>query len=318
MIRLNKINSLGLLALICTLFYGCTEFIEPSLTSRTVVIISPANQSESNIYQQTFWWEPQADALGYRLQVVAPKFSNASKFVLDTLIKTDKFTFTLEPGNYEWRVRAENGSSVSSYTTNSLVIHPSSLKEQSVQLSTPTDVYYTSDANISFSWLKLFGASQYRLQIDNQNFADETKLTLNAVSDNTVFLHKLLKEGAYQYRVRAESTSEVSKWSVVRNLVYDVTAPSKPDLVSPANKQTITLPTKLLWNKVTDAEKYELYLYQKDSVTLYNTNYPALLTTNEQTISSGTQGETFVWRTRAIDKAGNKSSFSDYRTFTIQ
>lgn len=308
----------NILVLVATFFLGYSEFIEPSLENRKMVILSPSDQAESGIYQQTFWWERQADALNYRLQIVSPKFDSTSRFILDTLIKSDKFLYTLEPGKYEWRVRAENGSSATSYIAHKFVIYPSSLKDQSIQLLNPESNYYTSDANISFSWLKLYGASQYRIQVDNQSFTDEGKLTLNVLSDNTIFMQKMQKEGSYQFRVRAENASENSKWSAVRNFVYDITPPLQPDLVSPANKQAVALPIKLLWNKVADAEKYELFIYQKDSVTLYNSGYPNVITVNEQILNSGSQGETLVWRIRAIDRAGNRSAFSDYKTFTIQ
>ncbi|MEH3112256.1 fibronectin type III domain-containing protein [Pedobacter terrae] len=215
------------------LLTGCSEFIEPSIENREIAILAPANKLETNSYQQTFWWDPMADALFYRLQIVEPKFDSVSKMVLDTLIKTEKFVYTMDPGKYEWRVRGENGSSASSYSTRSLEIFPSSLKEQSVQLTVPSSGLYFSKPDVRYEWLKLFGAKVYRLQVDNNNFLDENNMTLNITTDNLGFLQTLSKEGTYQFRVRAENSAENSKWSNVRSFTYDATGPERVLLSTP-------------------------------------------------------------------------------------
>src|SRR5215217_1004573 len=118
--KLSNFSSISTLPifylLLIIIFSGCKEFIEPSIAKRYVVQLAPANSSESTQYNQTFWWEPVEDALKYRLQVANPNFDRTQVLVLDTLVETNKFNYTLEPGTYEWRVRAENGSSETAYT----------------------------------------------------------------------------------------------------------------------------------------------------------------------------------------------------------
>ncbi|WP_410221205.1 hypothetical protein [Pedobacter sp.] len=297
---------------------SCKEFIERPLDNKQIRIIAPANHVETNSYQLTFWWETHPDAFQYRLQVVSPDFSEAVKFILDTVVRSDKFTYTLEPGNYQWRVRGENGSSATLYTTGNFVVHPSSLKEQVVQLVAPAQNQYTSNPLVQYEWLKLFGATQYRLQIDDHNFSDEQNLVVNALTDNLTYMNTLVREGTYQFRVRAEKDTEISKWSAVRSITYDATAPAKVILISPANKQAISKPVTLTWNPLTDAEKYEVYVYKSDSVTLYNSGYPQIVNNNSLVFNQGNVNETLVWRVRAIDKAGNKGEMSDYFTFTLR
>ncbi|TKC12051.1 hypothetical protein FA048_00075 [Pedobacter polaris] len=283
-----------------------------------MVLLAPTNNLETSNYQLTFWWEMQQDALGYRLQVVSTDFSNIQKLILDTLVKKDKFTYTLDPGKYQWRVRAENGSSQTSYTTQSFIVHPSSLTNNVIQLTSPTNNFFTSSPDVKLEWLNLFGATQYRVQLDNQNFIDENNLVLNVTTTNLSFLKTLSKEGNYQFRVRGESTTENSKWSVVRNFSYDATPPVQVKLTAPLNNKTVAKPVQLTWNSITDAEKYELIVYQSDLTTLYSTSYPMLLTTNTYTFNAGDSNEVIGWKVRAIDKAGNKGSFSDLFSFTIQ
>lgn len=310
-----------LLALLClaVLFCpACKEFIEPSLSKQQISLLAPSDNIETTSYQQTFWWQTHEDALKYRLQIVSPRFDNIQKLLLDTVVKTDKFTYTLDPGKYQWRVRAENGSSQTPYATQSFTIFPASLKDQAVQLVAPANALYVASADVKYDWLKLFGTTQYRLQVDKNNFADENNLTLNVLTDNLTYTSTLPAEATYQWRVRAESAAENSKWSIVRSLVYDVTPPAKVVLTAPGNKQTVAKPVRLTWDALTDADKYEIFVYKSDGIVIYNNTYPQLLTTNSHTFNLGNSGETVAWKVRAIDKAGNKGTFSELFTFTLQ
>lgn len=96
---------------------GCRDFIEPSIENRKVILLAPGNNTADSLYNQNFWWEPVNDALGYRLQVVTPSFDSINRMIIDTLVQDNKFMLTLEPGRFSWRVRAENGSSNSFYST---------------------------------------------------------------------------------------------------------------------------------------------------------------------------------------------------------
>ncbi|MBO9675440.1 MAG: hypothetical protein J7577_18470 [Sphingobacteriaceae bacterium] len=307
-----------LMGSILLLLAGCSEFIEPSIENRKIDILAPANRLETNSYQQTFWWNPMADVLFYRLQIVSPKFDSVSKLVLDTLIRTEKFVYTMDPGKYEWRVRGENGSSASSYSTHSLQIFPSSLKDQSIQLTGPANGLYSSKPDVRYEWLKLFGATVYRLQVDNNNFLDENNMTLNVTTDNLGFLQTLTKEGTYQFRVRAENSTENSKWSSVRSFTYDATGPDRVVLNTPLNKQSVSRPVRLTWNRLADAERYEISVYQSDEQTPYSKSYPQIVTSTEHVFDAGNPGETIAWRVRAFDKAGNAGAYSEIRTFTVQ
>lgn len=308
---------LSLLFVVVLFGAACKEFIEPSLSKKSIALLAPSDHIETTSYQQTFWWQTHEDALQYRLQIVSPSFDRIEKLLLDTVVKTDKFTHTLDPGQYQWRVRAENGSSQTPYATQSFTIFPASLKDQSVQLVAPANALYVVNADVKYDWLQLFGTTQYRLQVDKNNFADENNLTLNVLTENPTFTSTLPAEANYQWRVRAENATETSKWSAVRALTFDATPPAKVVLTAPANKQVVNKPVSLAWNAITDAQKYELIIYKSDG-TVYNSSYPQMVNTNAQTFSLGNSGETLTWKVRAIDKAGNKGDFSDTFTFTLQ
>lgn len=307
-----------LILFVIPLLWACSDFIEPSIEHRNISLLAPANKIETNSYQQTFWWNPMADALAYRLQVVSPNFDSVSKVVVDTLIRSEKFVYTLDPGRYQWRVRGENGSSTSNYSDRFLKIFPSSLKDQILQITSPVNGIYTSNQSIKLEWLRLFGAQFYRVQLDNNNFQDENKMTLNITTDNFTYLHNILEEGTYQYRIRAENATENSKWSNVGSLTYDMTGPVAVVLRAPSEKQQVSQPVRLTWDKIADAVSYEVSVYKSDKQTLYHKNYPLRLSSTEHTFDLGKVGETIAWRVRAYDRTGNAGAYSEFSTFIIQ
>lgn len=313
---MNK--KLAVLVVLLFLFSGCREFIEPSLGGKKVTLLGPGDKSESIIYDQTFWWETHDDALKYRLQIVSPKFDSVTRFISDTLLIGNKFLASLEPGKYEWRVRPENGSSKGDYTTRSFTIYVSSVKEQSVQVTLPGTGLITNAGNQRFEWLKLFGAQNYRLQIDNNNFSDETKLILNTLTPNLNFTQLIPADGSYQWRVRAEAGADNSKWSVVRTFIYDITPPARVVLSAPENNQSVSKPVTLAWNTFADADKYELKVCRGDTSTLFNSTFPMTLSSGSYTFNEGESSMKIFWKVRAIDKAGNKGPYSEFFNFTIQ
>jgi hypothetical protein len=297
---------------------ACKEFLEPSLKNTKVILLAPGEKLESRKYNQSFWWEPVEDALLYRLQIVTPRFDSTSSVVVDTLVKGNKFSITLNPGNYEWRVRSENGSSTGLFSSRKLTILESSLEEQQVQLTSPSNHFITNQSPLVYRWESLFSAAKYRLQIDTNNFADENILVFNNTTPALEFTVPFSKEKLYQWRVRVENDTDQSKWSVISTVLYDHTAPPKTILNSPANKQTVAKPVALQWDVALTASKYELFVFKSDSTSTYNTGFPVTVNGTSYNFNEGATGEKIYWKVRALDEAGNKGLFSDLRNFIIQ
>lgn len=304
--------------LVSTVLTSCKDFIEPSLEKRKVVLLAPANQSESGKYQVGFWWEPVEDALYYRLQVVSPDFAAASTLIADTLLNgLNKLNLTLDPGKYEWRVRAENGSSQTAYTSAAFTIHESSIEEQKVILSSPGSNYLSNQESVQLKWNALFGAELYRLQIDADNFGDEAKMIYNGTLTGLSYSFTFPKEGAFKWRVRAEKAAIQSKWSDVFNLSYDITPPAKVSIVAPGNGVSVSKPVSLQWTAVATAKKYKLYVFKNDK-TVYSTVFPALVNGTSYSFNLGEPGEKVYWRVSALDEAGNEGPLSEEMNFTLQ
>jgi hypothetical protein len=314
---MRRINNIGMIFLLLLSITGCKEFIEPSIHDKPVVLLAPSNGTEGTIYAQSFWWEEVEDALKYRLQVVTPDFNNTARLVLDTLVNTNKFNFTLDPGNYQWRVRAENGSSQTRYATATFTVYASSITTQQVQLQAPANNLLTNVSSATFKWLKLYGATKYRLEIDTNNFADEKVLFLDQTITALEYPVTFTSNKVYQWRVMALNDTASAKWSVIQNITYDNTPPVEVTLSAPATNAAVASPVTLRWAATPTAVKYQLYVYNSDQTTLYSSTYPLTLTGTTHSFT-GNSGERVYWKVRAIDAAGNTGAFSELRNFTIQ
>ncbi|MGX5689525.1 hypothetical protein [Arcticibacter tournemirensis] len=298
---------------------SCSEFIERSIEDKKVFLNAPADSAESGKYLQSFWWEPVDDALSYRLQIVSPSFNQAQQLILDSVIKDNKFSFTLEPGEYQWRVRGENGSSQTFYTTRTFFIYETDLSKQQVQLKGPPNGVITNQRNFITSWYSMYSAAGYLLQVDSTagNFTDEPSLFVNTIVANTEYAVTATSDKTYSWRVKAKNDTSESKWSAVYRFTFDGTAPGKVVLGSPANGSGVSKPVTLQWNVLADAKKYLLYILKSDS-TAYNSSYPLTLTTNSYSFNGGETNEKILWKVKAVDAAGNIGADSEVRNFTVQ
>jgi len=308
-----------LLIFLTGMLFSCKEFIEPSIANRQIQPEAPGDQYQSTKYNIGFWWDEVDDAISYRVQVVTPDFNQIGGLIIDTLVKGNKFTADIDPGQYQWRVRAENGSSQTAYSTaRSFTIVPSSLTEQTVSLISPGSSYLTNQNSILFKWSNLYSATGYRIQVDSNNFANATSIVSDQLIPGQQISFKFPKDQQYQWRVRAENTTEQSKWSTINLVTFDSTPPPAVVLNAPANDAIVSAPVQLQWQAAAQAKNYRLNVYKSDSTTYYNSSYPMLLKNAGYTFSTGTTGERIYWKVTALDAAGNESRTAILRSFVIQ
>ncbi|WP_257667129.1 hypothetical protein [Parapedobacter tibetensis] len=305
----------GLCAMFC--LAACSDFFEESITDSTPVLLSPGENAQTNVYLIHFMWEPLDHALRYRLQLASPSFDSVKLFHADSTMEKTVFSISLQPGEYQWRVKALNGSSETSYTTRSFTIHEASLSTQMVLQTAPADNFITNQNSVDIGWQGIFSATSYRLQIDTNSFVNEEELVLERVLDGETFAFGLADEARYQWRVRAENDTAQSRWSTVRNFTYDRTPPPAPTLSAPGNDTQVNRPVTLQWGSSGDAVSYRLYVYKTDS-TLYNAQFPLRLEATSHVFDAGARNERILWRVRASDRAGNESGFSAWRSFIIR
>ncbi|TCI85588.1 hypothetical protein [Tenacibaculum sp. M341] len=104
--------------------YTTTNFtVKPvDISGETVSLTTPANESEIDAGTIAFSWEALDNTDEYQIQIATPNFATATSFVVDETVDTATFNRDLPVGEYEWRVKAINANSETSYTTLSFTV----------------------------------------------------------------------------------------------------------------------------------------------------------------------------------------------------
>ena len=89
---------------------------ENDISNEPVSLHAPYHGMETTEREITFWWEEIRNAENYVFQLVKPNFATIEELVRETTLSSNQLTFTLEPGNYQWRVKAKNSTSETSYS----------------------------------------------------------------------------------------------------------------------------------------------------------------------------------------------------------
>lgn len=300
---------------------SCEVFFEDDIEKDKVKILSPIDGTLTEIVTHTFWWDKVDGADSYRLQLVSPDFDHSETVIEDTLVAGDKYELTLYPGEFEWRVRAENSAYVSGWTYAKLAIIASDdLTRQTIRLRKPMENYFTKEPVVNFQWDTIPFVDSYELRI----FKDAWNVTL--ILDSTDISHKLNKlkidgfeEAELWWGIRAVNNKSESLFSHQR-LVIDQTKPNKPEPLKPDHNTTVTDTTVTfkwnssdpLWNDVKDS----LFIYEKRTAQeiLVHAGYYDEKTL---TIKLG-NNKTYRWLVKSVDKAGNESLDSEVKEFKLQ
>lgn len=127
-------------------------------------------------------------------------------------------------------------------------------------------------------------------------------------------------EGEWDSRVRAwvdvngnnsldEGVDTISDWSNKCSIIYDRTPPAQPILESPTNDAFVSGNPTQTWSNITDAHHYIYESYSDQNLNLSIYSNPDI-STNQRTVG-GNQTVSFWWRVKAVDSAGNESSWSN-------
>lgn len=297
---------------------GCNEFFEEDIEKDTVTTLAPADGIVTEIVTQTFWWQKIDGATGYRMQIVSPSFNSIEVFVVDTLVKGDKFELTLYPGDFEWRVRGENSAYQTDWSLSMFsIIDSDDLTRQTIQLVNPQPNSFTNVAEVGFLWNVLTKADTYEFRIYKDGWKQ------NIVSDSVGIiknnLELMLEEGEYWFGVRAVNSTSQTLYSNNR-FVVDRTPPILPTQLSPANNETFIDSTVIfswnssdpLWNTVVDS----LFVFEKLSNQENKLYHKAAYDHKSATVKLY-RGKAYLWYVKTKDKAGNVSKKSSDWTITI-
>jgi hypothetical protein len=198
-------------AVVLVLLMACEDIIGvEDISNRNVIILAPTNDAILNTTTISFNWDTLDDAEAYKLQIAAPDFENATAIVADTIVTVTNFSKALNPGNYQWRVRAENSGYQTAYRTLSFSVTEGDaidIGSDEVVLLAPADnlVFSTTDT-INLSWETVLNAENYTLQIATPNFENVTEIIENEILSTTSFSVSNLGAQDYEWRVKAQNS----------------------------------------------------------------------------------------------------------------
>jgi len=299
--------------LISILLTQCRDVFVMDISGEKVVLLSPHDNLETYISTQTFWWDYVQDAENYQLQVVTPEFIQPARLILDTLLTQNKFLVNLNPGIYQWRVRALNSAYSTDYSMYSFQIDSTQdLSNELVILRTPGQNDTTNKTYLNFFWDDLYNADSFNLQL---LFEDSPQLDTILVA-NTLDIEILQGQGAYLWRVLA--LNAISRTVFSERLLYlDTTNPSQRTLITPADNAIIQDSIVLCtWNSpaISGSSEYDsIYIY--NDATLEHIVLSSKVVNHQ--FEANLQAGQYYWRVRGFDKAGNIGLYTDTWTFEL-
>lgn len=297
--------------------WGCTELEEPQIENDSVEIFVPRDSLRTAIATQLFYWYDVEGAARYELQIVTPSFDRIDQLVLDTNITGNKFEFTLQPGTYEWSVRAYNFTSSTGYTVHTLFIDStSSLEDQDLVLVRPSDKDTSNKDMKILQWQGLYNADGYDVEIWQPDFSGQLLDSRSTVSDSAHW--RAGGEGNYKWRIQAVNSQSHTPWAS-RSFFIDTTKPAPPLLQSPPQGQFFnSVPIDFEWKRgFNDGSSLsDTFYLANDSnfIQIRRRIYSQDLEATIDTLSKGI----YYWGVRSFDKAGNHGHWSETRQFTLQ
>lgn len=316
----NKHLFIGLVLSGLLLLTGCNAIFEKDISEKIPQVILPTHNDTLYSNQVHFKWVEMDGADFYNLQVVRPSFNDIDAFLLDSNINAEQFYDILPPGEYQFRLRGENGGYKSLYAGpySFYVDSVSDLSAQFVSLNSPANgVYINGLDDVLLSWQNLYAADRYEYILKiGADFNSGSALDLNlniATLSYTAAQSFFDVEGTYFWGIRGANVSSSTAYSS-RSIYVDRAAPNDPELVSPANLFThpIADPLTLKWTTGTDPGTVHAPVYSTVEI---STSETFVDITSYENITADSLSLTFPsvgnywWRVSATDGAGNLSEF---------
>lgn len=297
---------------------ACDEIFDKDLSNTKLNLIAPNDGLVSTKSTVTFLWDEVEDADSYKLQILSPSVDTILSIPLDIELTINKHEFTLNPGKYNWRVKALNSSSETEWVVRKLTILDNpDLTDATVILNSPSEQSAFGNGKIKFRWTKLPNANSYRVIVKKDTWSGDLVFQSETVFDT---ITNTLTEGQFIWGV--VGINDISESQPQKKTFFiDFTAPQKPVLQTPANGLKIIGSTaNLSWQRpVADATTVSdsIYISKDLAFTSSNSIEKVKVSTTSYNFSSTYKGVVY-WRVKSIDKAGNKSAFSDIFSFTLE
>jgi hypothetical protein len=311
-------KSNNILMVIGLLFiFACDDVLEVDISEKLISIIAPVEGTtiEGNAVQ--FRWNELDGADDYRVQIL----TDNEVILLDSLVAENIFNYQMNPGAYSWRVRAENFAYTSSFSYQSAfsVIASSDLTGQLISLQLPENNAYFNSDEIDFSWQPISTADSYEFKIldTDENVILEEELASGSIS---LEANSIREDAQYKWQVKAKNDSSATNF-FVRTFYVDTELPASPELNTPLEDETFNASSELTFTWTYS----EMGAVQSDITSTLevslDANFQSIFlkenTVNTEYTSAFANAETYYWRVKGLDVAGNRGAYSSLGTFVV-
>lgn len=302
-------------------FASCEDVLEEDISDDMVIIIAPTDNAQLEGNSVQFRWNALEGAEDYRLQITGDQ----QRLILDSLISTTLFEFQIDPGSYQWRIRAENFAYVTPFTFPSdfSISASEDLSGQVITLNSPANKVYLNNTEFTFSWQGITTADSYHFQLLEKEGSTETQIYEDTgVVDTSLNLtaSTIIEDSEYIWQVRAQNSSSNTAF-FKRSFFVDRQSPPAPTLTEPADEASVNVDEEVtfLWNFQDTGDIQSPISATIEIASDENFNSLVLSDTGagEEFTGSFTSAGTFYWRVSGKDEAGNSGAVSEARSFDV-
>ncbi len=302
------------------LFACQKDFIVKDIKDKTLTVNAPANNTITPNNSITFWWELLDGAEKYNIQIVKPDFIAIQQLVADTNVRGNKLTLSLNPGTYQWRIKAVNNGGSTVYQVFNLKIDSTTdLSNQLVVLTSPASGIVSASNTFTFSWNTLYAADKYEIQVLNG-----VAIVIDTVTANTNYVRTIstTTTGNFSWKVKAMNNMSVSQYTTPRTFKIDLTKPGAPiNLMHTNGSNPPHTYDTLKWTRSvasTDIDQDSLYIYTDAGLTsVYTSTMVAVKKIRISDLVPTLTPAAYWWRVKSVDSVGNISVFSSTASFTL-
>ena len=184
------------------------------LSLQTIALTSPVNNSVTSNMNITFKWSTLYNADDYTLEVASPDFNGPPSITPVVTINDSSAQIFTQEGQYQWRVKGQNNTSNTPYTTYSFEIDTTA--PNTPLLISPIANAVLTDSTISFFWDRgiVTGSSIFdSLYVYSDSLM--TSLMIRTGTSSTSYMDTL-SNGSYFWRVSSwDAADNYSGYSVL-------------------------------------------------------------------------------------------------------
>lgn len=293
---------------------ACEAIFVEDISKSYIMLIAPLNSASIKTGEISFLWEKVSEADNYQLQIVSPSFSNPSQVILDTTILPNKFVHKLNPGDYEWRVKAKNSDYETMFEANTFTVINSEITNSVTELLSPKSEETTNISNQNLTWSVVPGAIDYRVQIYSPDI--QGVLIDDVIVTETEYSYDF-SEGDFTWQVRPQNDFQNGKY-VNRKITVDTEKPNVPENLFPKNNHIQSESSiDFSWGRIDVAGTPEVdSIYVFSDVNLTTLIFKGL-GVNKSYNKEGVEKNTYYWFVKAFDKANNESEKSSVFQITL-